>query len=40
MDFLKGCLTSLEAGEAVREGVRRAMPEAEIVVQPLAGAPV
>lgn len=36
IDSLKGSLTSLEAGNAAAEGVRRANPEAEIVVRPLA----
>ena len=36
MDSLKGSLTSLEAGNAVREGILRAMPETEVVVKPLA----
>ena len=36
IDSLKGSLTSLEAGNAAAEGVRRANPEAEIIVRPLA----
>ena len=36
MDSLKGCLTSMEAGKAVAEGIRRADPEADIKVMPLA----
>ena len=36
MDSLKGSLTSLEAGNAVKEGILRAMPETEVVVKPLA----
>ena len=36
IDSLKGSLTSLEAGEAIREGVLRAIPEAEVTVRPLA----
>ena len=36
IDSLKGSLTSLEAGYAAAEGVRRANPEAKIVVRPLA----
>ena len=36
IDSLKGSLTSLEAVEAIREGVLRAIPEAEVVVRPLA----
>lgn len=36
MDSLKGCLTSMEAGRAVEEGIRRADPEADVRVMPLA----
>lgn len=36
MDSFKGSLTSLEAGEAVREGILRAMPDARVTVRPLA----
>ncbi len=36
IDSLKGSLTSLEAGEAIREGILRAIPDAEVVVRPLA----
>ena len=36
IDSLKGSLTSLEAGEAIRAGVLRAIPDAEVVVRPLA----
>ena len=36
MDSLKGCLTSMEAGKAVAEGIRRADPKADIKVMPLA----
>ena len=36
IDSLKGSLTSLEAGAAIREGILRAMPEAEVCVRPLA----
>ncbi len=36
MDSLKGSLSSLEAGQAVREGVLRADPTAEVAVRPLA----
>ena len=36
IDSLKGSLTSLEAGDAIREGILRAIPEAEVVVRPLA----
>lgn len=36
IDSLKGSLTSLEAGEAIAEGIHRAMPDAEVTVRPLA----
>ena len=36
IDSLKGSLTSLEAGEAIREGILRAIPDAEVIVRPLA----
>jgi len=36
IDSLKGSLSSLEAGEAIKRGVLKAMPEAEVVVRPLA----
>lgn len=36
MDSFKGSLTSPEAGEAVRRGIQRAIPEAEVVVLPMA----
>ncbi|MCM1500765.1 MAG: glycerate kinase [Clostridium sp.] len=36
MDSFKGSLTSMEAGNAVREGILRTMPQAEVVVRPLA----
>lgn len=36
MDSLKGSLTSLEAGHAVREGALRADPAARVAVRPLA----
>lgn len=36
IDSLKGSLTSLEAGEAIQEGILRAMPDAEVIVRPLA----
>lgn len=35
-DSFKGCLSSLEAGNAMAEGVRRFDPTAEIIVRPLA----
>lgn len=36
IDSFKGSLTSMEAGYAAKEGVSAAMPEAEIIVKPLA----
>lgn len=36
VDSFKGSLSSLEAGGAVREGILRADPRAEVVVRPLA----
>lgn len=36
IDSFKGSLTSLEAGEAAKAGILRAMPEAEVLVCPLA----
>ena len=36
MDSFKGCLSSREAGNAAAEGVRQVLPEAEVVVRPLA----
>lgn len=36
VDSFKGSLTSLEAGEAVREGILAAKPQAEVLVRPLA----
>ena len=36
MDSLKGSLSSLQAGNAVREGVLCALSEAEVIVRPLA----
>ena len=36
MDSFKGSLSSLEAADAVREGILRAHPEASITVLPLA----
>ena len=36
IDSFKGSLTSMEAGQAAARGIRRAVPEAEIVVRPLA----
>lgn len=36
IDSLKGSLTSLEAGQAIKQGIARAIPEAEVYVRPLA----
>ncbi len=36
IDSLKGSLSSLEAGDAIREGIVNVMPEAEVCVRPLA----
>ena len=36
IDSLKGSLTSLEAGSAIKEGIIKVMPEAEVWVRPLA----
>ena len=36
IDSLKGSLSSLEAGEAIKTGVLNAMPDAEVCVRPLA----
>ena len=36
IDSLKGSLTSLEAGDAIREGIHRVYKEAEVFVRPLA----
>lgn len=36
IDSFKGSLTSMEAGQAAREGVLKAIPEAEVVVKPMA----
>lgn len=36
MDSLKGSLDSLEAGQALRRGILRACPEAQVEVRPLA----
>ena len=36
MDSFKGSLTSLQAGNAVRHGILRTHPDAEIIVLPLA----
>ena len=36
IDSLKGSMSSLEAGEAIKSGVLKAMPEAKVCVRPLA----
>ena len=36
MDSFKGSMTSLEAGEAVKNGIKRVAPDAEVVVKPIA----
>ena len=36
IDSLKGSLTSLEAGDAIRGGILRVCPDAEVQVSPLA----
>lgn len=36
IDSLKGSLSSLEAGKAICEGIKKAMPDAEVCVRPLA----
>lgn len=36
VDSFKGSLTSMEAGGAVREGILRVCPQAEVIVRPLA----
>lgn len=36
IDSLKGSLSSLEAGEAIRAGILRADPDADVQVYPLA----
>ena len=36
IDSLKGSLTSMEAGRAVCEGIRRVYPDAVVSVRPLA----
>ena len=35
-DSLKGSLSSLEAGEAIKNGVLKAVPDAQVQVRPLA----
>ena len=36
IDSLKGSLSSLEAGQAISEGIVRAIPDAQVLVRPLA----
>jgi len=36
IDSLKGSLSSLEAGDAIKEGILRAIPDADVCVRPLA----
>lgn len=36
MDSFKGSLTSMEAGNAAKEGVLKVMPDAQVIVKPLA----
>lgn len=36
IDSLKGSLSSMEAGRAAGEGIRRAYPEADVIICPLA----
>lgn len=36
MDSFKGCLTSFEAGEAVKKGILNAIPDADVYVRPVA----
>lgn len=36
IDSLKGSMSSLEAGKAIKSGVLRALPEADVIVRPLA----
>ena len=36
IDSLKGSLSSLEAGQAIKEGITNVVPDAEVVVRPLA----
>ena len=35
-DSFKGSLSSLEAGEAIKNGVLKAVPDAQVQVRPLA----
>ncbi|MCQ2483209.1 MAG: glycerate kinase [Clostridia bacterium] len=36
IDSFKGCLSSAEAGQAVKEGVAKVLPDADIIVSPIA----
>ncbi len=36
IDSLKGSLTSLEAGNAIKQGISKVMPDAQVLVRPLA----
>lgn len=36
IDSLKGSLTSMEAGRAIREGILHVLPDSEVIVKPLA----
>ena len=36
IDSLKGSLSSMEAGNAIKEGVLKADPKAQVLVRPLA----
>lgn len=36
IDSFKGSMSSVEAGEAARDGILKAVPEAEVIVKPLA----
>lgn len=36
IDSLKGSLTSMEAGRAIKEGILNILPETEVIVKPLA----
>ena len=36
IDSLKGSLSSMEAGNAIKEGVLKADPDAQVLVKPLA----
>ena len=36
IDSFKGSLSSIEAGEAAKKGILKAIPKAEVVVRPLA----